>query len=436
VYADKQLEITYDERGIALIPLTYAEPGLVAIYPKPNSTAGVEWITVDTLTFPITNSQTVNYNFSEMGLYHYRIVDNSGQVVAGPQANSHLEFSAAPGLTYQAQLAYPATSLFVGLYDDMKFNHPDYWTMPVDARLEHDFEFHLDYHRLNDPDLNNDHLRGDVVVDALYLTNGTTSVAQQFPYGRHDGSTPGVKIVGIPNVSMVAFCQRPGVHEVVYWGGWENESYYLPDRGWIFDQEHYDEWNDDQRGDCIDAAYRVNMLLAREGLRTDHTYRHHGERSQGYQMAQLHVWSPYNLVGMRPPHLGQLLKPETVLSYYEDPEDLLFWGWDMDKGGLADGVGAFELQQHVASLGPVVYGDQTGIHPPEAWYVPESPTFQPTPQLPAPVVPEPQPTPEPPAPQPTPIPPIPVPPTPEPPAPEPTPGPPVLEPLPAPIPTT
>ncbi len=439
VYADKQLEVTYDENGIAAISLTYAEPGLVAIYPKSNSTAEVEWITVDTVTFPITSSQTVNYNFSEMGLYHYRLVDNSGQVIVGPQASSHLEFRAAPELTYQAQLAYPATSLFVGLYDDMKFNHPDYWTMPVDARLEHDFEFHLDYHRLNDPDLNNDHRRGDVVVDALYLTNGTTSVAQQFPYGRHDGSTPGVKIVGIPNVSLVAFCQRPGVHEVVYWGGWENESYYLPERGWIFDQERYNEWNDDQRGDCLDAAHRVNMLLAREGLRTDHTYRHHGQRSQGYQMTQRHIWSPYNLVGMRPPHLGQLLKPGMVLPYYEAPEDLLFWGWDLDKEGLAEGIGAFELQQHVAALGPVVYGDQTGIHPPEKWYVPEPPTFQLTPQLP---VPQPtlepplsEPMPEAPTSEPTLVPPMPEP-LPQPPAPEPTPVPPVLEPLPAPIPTT
>jgi hypothetical protein len=197
------------------------------------------------------------------------------------------------------------------------------------------------------------------------LINGTTSVAQQFPYGRHDGALPGVSLAGIPNVSMVAFCQRPGVHEVVYWGGWENESYYLPDRGWIFDQEFYNEWTEEQHGDCIDAAHRVNMMLAREGLRTDHTYRHHGERSQGYQLVQAHAWSPYNLVGMYPPHVGQLLKPGTVLPYYEDPEDLLFWGWDLTKGGLADGVGLTELQQHIDSLGPVEYGDQTGIHPAE-----------------------------------------------------------------------
>jgi hypothetical protein len=155
------------------------------------------------------------------------------------------------------------------------------------------------------------------------------------------------------------------MHEVVYWGGWENESYYLPDRSWIFDEELYDDWTEDQRGDCIDAALRVNMELARQGLRTDHTYRHHGELSQGYQMTQQHIWSPYNLVGMRPPHIGKLLKPGTVLTYYEDPADTLFWAWDLENSGLDDGIGEPELQAYVNSLGPAVYGDQTGIHPPE-----------------------------------------------------------------------
>ncbi len=211
-----------------------------------------------------------------------------------------------------------------------------------------------------------DDIRGDIVVEALYLLNATTSVAQQFPYGRHDGALPGVTIVGIPDVSLVAFCGRPGVHEVVYWGGWENEAYHLPQRDLIFDQELYDEWTADQHGDCLDAAQRVNMELARQGLRTDHTFRHHGMQSQGYQMSQAYSWSPYNLVGMRPPHLGRFLKPGTILPYYQAPEDLLFWGWDLEKEGLADGIGAAELQRYVDSLGPVEYIDQTGIHPPEA----------------------------------------------------------------------
>jgi hypothetical protein len=105
------------------------------------------------------------------------------------------------------------------------------------------------------------------------------------------------------------------------------------------------------------------MMLAREGLRTDHTYRHHGERSQGYQMTQLHIWSPYNLAGMRAPHLGQFLKPGVVLPYYEDAEDLVFWGWDLDKGGLADGIGTAELHRYATSLGPIEYVDHTGVHP-------------------------------------------------------------------------
>jgi hypothetical protein len=357
VYGDELREVRYDQNGVAVVDLTYSQPGLVAIYPE----ADVPWLTVDTLIY--ASGESVSYRFSETDLYHYRIVDSADQVVPSLHSSPDLEFSAEPGVSYQAQLAYPATSLFVGLYDDMQFEHTPYWTMPIDGRTEHDFEFHLDYHRLDDPNLENGHIRGDVLIDALYLINGTTSVAQQFPYGRHDGALPGVTIVGIPNVSMVAFCQRPGVHEVVYWGGWENEAYYLPERGWAFDQELYDEWTEDQRGDCIDAARRVNMMLAREGLRTDHTYRHHGERSQGYQMSQLHIWSPYNLAGMRAPHLGQLLKPGTVLTYYEDPEHLVFWGWDLESGGLAQGVGAAELKAHISSLGAVEYVDQTGIHP-------------------------------------------------------------------------
>jgi hypothetical protein len=357
VYGDEVREVRYDESGSAVVDLIYNQAGLVAIYPG----ADVSWVTVDTLNY--ASGQSVAYRFAETGLYHYRIVDGAGQVVPSLHSSPNLTFRAEPGVSYQAQLAYPATSLFVGLYDDMQFEHTPYWTMPIDGRTEHDFEFHLDYHRLDDPDLGNVHIRGDVVIDALYLTNGTTSVAGQFPYGRHDGALSGVTIVGIPNVSMVAFCARPGMHEVVYWGGWENEAYYLPERGWVFDQDIYNEWTEDQRGDCVDAAHRVNMMLAREGLRTDHTYRHHGERSQGYQMSQLHIWSPYNLAGMRAPHLGQLLKPGSVLPYYEDPEDLVFWGWDLEAGGLAQGVGAAELEAHISSLGPVEYGDQTGIHP-------------------------------------------------------------------------
>ena len=205
-----------------------------------------------------------------------------------------------------------------------------------------------------------------VVVDGLYLLNAGSSVDQQYPYGRHDNVLPGVKIVGIPDVSMVAFCTRPGVHEVVYWGGWENESYYLPNRGVIFDQEQYEEWSNEERADCIDAANRVNMLLAREGLRTDHTFSYHGERSQGYQLVQQNAWSPYNVAHMRPPHIGRLLKPGAKLRFYHNPEDQLFWGWNLDSGGLQDGIGKADLQHHLESLGPVEYVDQTGDHPAEA----------------------------------------------------------------------
>ena len=68
---------------------------------------------------------------------------------------------------------------------------------------------------------------------------------------------------------------------------------------------------------------------------------------------------------MRPPHVGKVLKRGMVLDYYEAPEAMLFWGWDLATGGLADGVDAAALQQHQASLGPVEYVDQTGLHPPE-----------------------------------------------------------------------
>ena len=422
VHADHVQNVTYNADGMALVSLTYSQPGLVAIYPA------ITYVTVDSLSGPFDTSQPVSYTFAEVGLYHYQIVDSAGQIVAGPSANPSVSFVAVPGQVYQAQLAYPVTSLFVGLYDDMKFQHPDFWTMPIDARAEHDVEFHLDYHRLPDPDLANDHLRGDVVVDGLTLSYGTTSVAQQFPYGRHDGAQIGVNIVGIPNVSMIAFCQRPGYHEVVYWGGWENEAYYLPQRSWIFDEDLAQKWNEDQRGDCIDAARRVNMELARQGLRTDHTFRHHGQRSQGFQMVQQNVWSPYNLVGMRPPHLGQILTPGTVLGYYENPEDTLFWGWDLDTGGLAEGLDKTDLLRHVASLGPARYVDQTGLHPAQAVHVPDLPVIETT--LEAPVAPQPAPQPAAPvAPQPTPDLPT-TDPVPEPTIPQPTPEPPTLDPAP------
>ena len=360
IYGDLQQPISYDKSGQALIDLTYDRPGLVALYSPVDA---LTWQTVAALRPAITRTQTISYTFAESGLYHYRIMNGSGQIVAGPMADSFLAFEARPGQAYHPQLVYPQTSLFVALYETMAFNHPSGWVMPVDARREHAFEFHLDYHRLPDPDLGNLHIRGDVVVDALYLLNASTSVAQQFPYGRHDGALPGVKLVGIPNVSMVAFCVRPGVHEVVFWGGWENESYYLPERGQIVDQALYDQWTAEQGNDCIDAARRVNMVLAREGLRTDHTYRHHGRASQGFQMSGLGAWSPYNLAGLRPPHVGQLLKPGTILTYYQAPQDQLFWGWDLASGGLRPDLAADDLQRHIESLGPIDYIDQTGLHP-------------------------------------------------------------------------
>ncbi len=440
VYGTQQSDVAYDESGQAVLELTYTRPGLVAVYETTNPTHELEWISVDQLSYPITATEMVRYAFGETGLYHYRVIDNSGMIVAGPSTNSTLVFDADPGVAYQPQLVYPETSLFVGLYNDMKFEHPTHWTMPVDASREHEFEFHLDYHRLADPDLGNDHVRGDVVVEALYLLNGTTSVAQQFPYGRHDGVLPGITLLGIPNVNMVAFCQRPGVHEMVYWGGWEAESYYLPERGIIFDQEFYDTWGEEQHNGCIDAARRVNMELARQGLRTDHTFRHHGEKSQGYQMAQLNIWSPYNLGGMRPPHIGQFLKPGTVLPYYEDPSDVLFWGWDLEKGNLVDAIGTDELRQYILSLGSVEYTDFTGIHPADALNTPDllspdrpSPPVMPAPPTPAP--PTPSPTPVLPTPSPTPRPPTPTP-TPKPPVPMPTPVPPTPTPTPTPVPVS
>jgi hypothetical protein len=427
VYGAYQTDVTYASDGLANVGLTFDQPGLVSLYRLDRPSGEVNWLTVETLTYPTTEPLLVTYTFAETGLDFYRILNVEGQVIAGPNRLPYLSFTALPGQSYRAQLVYPESSIFVGLYDDMQFHHPDFWLMPVDARLEHEFEFHLDYYRLPDPGLGNDHIRGDIVIDNLILSYGTTAVAQQFPYSRHDGVRPGVNLIGIPDVSMVAFCQRPGYHEVVYYGGWENEGYYLPAQGLVFDQDMAKAWNEDQRGECIDAARRVNMELARQGLRTDHTYRHHGERSQGYQMVQLNIWSPYNLVGMRPPHLGQFLKPGAILPDYAAPEDVLFWGWDLETGNLADGIGAFELQQHVASLGPAQYVDMTGIHPPEEVYVPAPPAPAPLPAPPAPaptpvppspappvIMPEPTPTPEPPsapapAPTPTPIPPAPVP---------------------------
>lgn len=426
IYHDYQTDVQYDEDGVAGVDLIYTQPGLIALYPVAETGEIGGWESVDWMTYPTAAAEPVTYQFSEAGLYHYRISDSTGEIVAGPSSTPSLDFMADPTKTYFAQLAYPATSLFVGLYDDMKYQHPDYWLMPVDGHREHEFEFHLDYHRLPDPDLGNDHIRGDVVVDGLTLSYATTSVAQQFPYGRHDGARIGVNLLGIPDVSMVAFCQRPGYHEVVYWGGWENESYYLPEQGLIFDEDLADEWSEDRRGECIDAARRVNMELARQGLRTDHTYRHHGERSQGYQMVQQNIWSPYNLEGMYPPHVGQILKPGKLLPYFEEPEDVLFWGWDLDRGGLADGIGVYELQQHVASLGPAQYVDMTGIHPPEDVFVPPIPAVQPVAAPPAPeVIPEPvQPVPAPETPEPTPEP---MPPTLPPPSePQPTPTPPLI----------
>ncbi len=158
-------------------------------------------------------------------MYHYRIIDAAGEVVAGPQENPAMVLLAEAGVTYYAQVVYPETSLFVGLYDDMKFKHPSYWTMPIDAQVEQKHEFQVEYHRQTDYASDN-YLLNDVVIDRLFMTSDPMVVARQYSYGRHDDAPPDVLLVGIPDVSMVAFCQRPGYHEVVYWGGWENESYY------------------------------------------------------------------------------------------------------------------------------------------------------------------------------------------------------------------
>ncbi|MEM7031656.1 MAG: hypothetical protein AAF629_19030, partial [Chloroflexota bacterium] len=364
LYAAHQQRITYDVTGVATVTLAYTRPGLVAIYPISGSQF-LPWTTVDAVTYPITETQSVSYDFAETGLYHYRVVDEVGQIIVDAQPRASLTFTATQNTTYFPQVVYPSTSLFVAVLDAMQFKPPTQWQMPLDPYREQVFEFHLDYHRLDDPDLGDDDIRGDIVVEALYLLNASPAVVQQFPYGRHDGTLPGVTIVGIPNVSLVAFCGRPGVHELVYWGGWENETYHRADVVRIFDQNLYDEWTADQRGDCIDAARRVNMLLAREGLRTDHTHRHHGEVSQGYQLSQRGAWSPYNLVGLRPPHLGHLLKPGRVIPFYSDEADLLFWGWDLENGDLNPELDRAALQTYIAKLGPIEYIDQTGLHPPQ-----------------------------------------------------------------------
>jgi hypothetical protein len=44
---------------------------------------------------------------------------------------------------------------------------------------------------------------------------------------------------------------------------------------------------------------------------------------------------------------------------------MLFWGWDLDRGGLKEGLGLAELQHQIDSLGPIEYVDQSGIHPAE-----------------------------------------------------------------------
>lgn len=260
------------------------------------------------------------------------------------------------------QLIYPQISLFVGLYDARQFQPPTFWRMPIDPNTTPYHEFHVDYHHLPNPNLDDPHTRGDIVIEALYLLNASTTIADRFPYGRHHAVLLGVKLAGIPNVSMVAFYRWSGVHEVIYWGGWENESYYLPERGWTINEESFNKSSAEQRGDCIDAARRINRKLTREGLRTDrtdHTYRHHGERSYGYQMVLQQVWSPYNLVGLYSPHIGQLLKPGAILLYYQSPEDTLFWGWDLDLGGLKAGLDAVTLQAYIDGLGVAGYMDQT-----------------------------------------------------------------------------
>ena len=363
IYGDYTQTVRYDTAGVTTVDLTYRQPGPVAIYPSRSSDA-LTWTTVGAVTFPISQTQPVDYRFAETGLYHYRVLDSAGQVIAPVSDSPQVTFDAEPGQTYYPQLVYPATSLFVALLDDMQFQHPTHWTLPIDGGREHLFEFHLDYHRLPDPDLGNPAVRGDIVIEELYLLNATTSIAQSYPYSRHDGVLPGVTLVGLPDASMVAFCAQPGVHAVVYWGGWENEAYYDAGRSLIFDPVLYDAWTPEQRADCLDAAERVNQRLAREGLRTDHTFRHHGERSQGYQMTRLNIWSPYNLASMRPPHIGHFLKRGTTLPFYNAPEDRLFWGWDLDTGTLRANIDPATLQQHLTALGPVEYVDQTDLHPP------------------------------------------------------------------------
>ena len=248
IYQGQEQSIQYGVNGTVGIDLIYSSPGLIAVYTLDDAINDVDWLTTAAITFPISQTETVSYNFAETGLSRYRILDNAGAVIETTQSGARLAFEAEPGQTYRAQLAYPTTSLYVAVHDDMQFQHPAFWRTPVNAAQEHLFEFHVDYHRLDDLDLGNGDIRGDIVIEALYLINATTSVAQQFPYSRHDGALPGITLIGIPDVSMVAFCARPGVHEVVFWGGWENESYHLIDRSRIFDQNLYDEWTNDQRG--------------------------------------------------------------------------------------------------------------------------------------------------------------------------------------------
>ena len=80
VYGSHSRLVQYDSNGQSIVELSYSQPGLVALYPQQQ----LNWLTVETVTFPISQSQTVAYSFAEVGLNHYRLLERPLPVFASP----------------------------------------------------------------------------------------------------------------------------------------------------------------------------------------------------------------------------------------------------------------------------------------------------------------------------------------------------------------
>lgn len=326
------ITVPVNSQGLATVTLSYQKPGLVYIFDETST-----WTTGMTHRLDITSTRVVTHAFAEANLSAYRLVDGQGNgLVEGSDAT--VNWLGQPGQWYVEQYKFPATSVYVSMINDMQYQHKPLTKGLIDPKTTVLEDWYIDIERLPDTDLA-DGQPADAKVKNVHLLFNGDYIWNLDSYLRSDNNRPGVHVFrpagGGPSV---AACIRPGTHEAgIFLGGWGNVNYYDPSMGYVVDEEKAKAWTEEWKQDCVDYAERINKVFAYEGLLTRHTYKEHGEQSMEFQLNNLGATTSWAEAGLPTPHVASILYIGRVLKN-DLPNDVLFWGWSIEKGGLSASV--------------------------------------------------------------------------------------------------